>query len=136
MLVEINCESDFVAKNDTFQTFARDIAMHIVSAKPQYVSRSDVPADTLENEKRIESGKSDLADKKPEIREKMVSGRVDKLIAERCLLEQPFIKDPTKTITQFLKDKGSALGTELKPLRFALFILGETGDNPSNGHDA
>lgn len=104
----------------------KDLAMHIVSAKPQFVSRNEIPADVIENEKRIESGKADLAEKKPEMREKIVQGRVDKLLAERCLLDQPFVKDPSQTIAQFLSKKGSELGVELKPTSFVMFILGES----------
>jgi elongation factor Ts len=104
----------------------KDLAMHIVSAKPQFVSRNEIPAEVIENEKRIESGKADLAEKKPEMREKIVQGRVDKLLAERCLLDQPFVKDPSQTIAQFLSKKGSELGVELKPTSFVMFILGES----------
>ncbi len=110
---------------------AREIAMHIVSAKPQYVSRDQISPEVIENERRIESGKADLADKKAEIRDKIISGRIDKLLAERCLLDQPFIKDPSLTISQYLKEKGKAWGAELKPVRFALYILGESSDAES-----
>lgn len=104
---------------------AREVAMHVVSAKPQYLSRNDVPADVIENETRIESGKADLAEKKPEMRDKIVAGRVDKIIAERCLCEQPFVKDPSQSVSKFLAQKGNEWGTELKPARFSLYILGE-----------
>lgn len=103
---------------------ARDVAMHVVSAKPSFVSRADISAEAIENERRIELGKEDLAKKPPEIREKIVSGRVDKIFAERCLEEQPFVKDPNQSVGQFLK--GSASGANLKPVDFALFILGES----------
>ncbi len=105
---------------------AKEIAMHIVSAKPIYLSKQEIPKEVLDNERRIESGKADLADKKPELREKIVQGRVDKLLAERCLLEQPFVKDPSQSVGQYLKSKGQAAGAEFKPTRFSLFILGET----------
>lgn len=80
----------------------------------------------IENERRIESGKADLAEKKPEMREKIVSGRVDKILGERCFLEQPFIKDPQTTVAKYLAAKGKELGVEIKPLSFAVYILGET----------
>lgn len=112
---------------------AREIAMHAVSAKPQFIRRDQVPKDLVDNEYRIESGKADLADKKPEIREKIITGRVDKIIGERCLLEQPFVKDPGKTIAQYLKEKGKALGVEFTPSEFALFILGESQGQDRNG---
>jgi elongation factor Ts len=111
---------------------SREVAMHVVSAKPQFLGRSDIGSDVIENERRIELGKADLADKKPEIREKMVSGRLDKIFAERCLLEQPFVKDPAVSVNKYLSQKGSELGCELKPTGFALFILGEAPE-PTNG---
>ncbi len=104
---------------------AREIAMHVVSAKPQFISKEEIPADVIENERRIESGKADLAEKKPEMREKIVTGRVDKLMNERSLQEQMFVKDPNNSVGKYLQLKGTELGTELKPIRFALFILGE-----------
>lgn len=110
---------------------ARDIAMHVVSAKPQFIDRSQIPAEIVENERRIESGKEDLAKKPAEIREKIVTGRVDKIFAERCLVEQPFVKDPSQNVGQVLtlKDKG----LELKPVAYTLFILGEAdGETVAN----
>jgi elongation factor Ts len=133
-LVEISSTKAVPAEE--MSALTREIAMHIVSAKPQFVSREEIPAEVLENERRIESGKADLADKKPEIRDKMISGRVDKLMAERCLLEQPFVKDPNLTIAQYLKQKGSGWGAELKPARFALYILGESGDSETETNGA
>ena len=106
-------------------TVARDIAMHIVSSKPQYLKREEIPVEEIDNERRIESGKEDLAKKPAEIRDKIVSGRVDKLFGERCLLEQDFVKDPSLKISQILKLKD---GTELNPQKFVLFILGEGAD--------
>lgn len=132
-LLELSSSKD--APADELTAVARDVAMHVVSAKPQFVHRGEVPADVVENEKRIESGKADLADKKAEIKEKIIAGRVDKLMAERCLMDQPFVKDPSKTIAQFLKEKGAAWGAELQPVRFALFILGDT-QTESGGNGA
>ncbi|MBI4533999.1 MAG: elongation factor Ts [Candidatus Melainabacteria bacterium] len=132
-LLELTSNSQ--VSQDNIMPLAKEIAMHVVSAKPQYLSRSDVPSDVLANEKRIESGKVDLKDKKPEIQDKIIAGRVDKLLAEKCLLEQPFVKDPSITIGQYLVQKGSSWGAELKPTRFQLFILGEApegGDNSDN----
>jgi len=123
-IVELSTDKA-VSKPEELTSIARDLAMHVVSAKPVYLTREDVPADMIENEKRIELGKADLADKKPEMREKIVAGRVDKILAERCLTEQPFVKDPSTTIGKLLAAKGKELGVELKPVRFALFILGE-----------
>jgi elongation factor Ts len=133
-LVEIS--SNKAVPAEEMSALTREIAMHIVSAKPQFVSREEIPAETIENERRIESGKADLADKKPEIRDKIIGGRVDKLMAERCLMEQPFVKDPNQTIAQYLKQKGASWGADLKPARFALFILGESGDTESESNGA
>lgn len=120
---------------EELQSLARDVAMHVVSAKPQFVSRDDVPKDVVENERRIEAGKEDLAKKPAEIREKIVQGRVDKIMSERCLLDQPFVKDPNQTVAQLLKSKAGDAGN-LKPTKYALFILGES-ESPAgegNGH--
>lgn len=122
-LIELSGSKEVPA--DKLQAVAREVAMHVVSAKPQYINRSDVPASIIENEKRIESGKADLADKKPEMRDKIVTGRVDKIIAERTLMEQPFVKDPQQTVAKYLSSKAAEVG-ELKPVRYALFILGES----------
>jgi elongation factor Ts len=119
---------------EKLNAFAKEIAMHIVSYKPQFLTRDEVPAEVVENERRIESGKADLADKKPEIREKIVSGRVDKIFAERCLTDQPFVKDQSLTVGKVFQQKGSELGVELKPTHFALFILGESVSTNGSGN--
>ena len=124
-IIELSADKA-VSNQEEFTSLARDLAMHIVSTKPTYLTREDVPAEMIENEKRIELGKADLADKKPEMREKIVAGRVDKILAERCFTEQPFVKDPSTTVGKLLAAKGKELGAELKPVRFALFILGES----------
>jgi elongation factor Ts len=109
---------------------ARELAMHVVSAKPQYVAKRDVPQDLVDNERRIEAGKADLAEKKEAIRDKIVQGRVDKILAERCLLEQPFIKDPSLTVAKYLAQKAKEFGgAELKVEQFALFVLGASASD-------
>ncbi len=104
---------------------ARELAMHLVSTKPTYMSKDEVPANVIAEEKRIESGKADLASKKPEMIEKIVQGRVDKILAERCFLEQPFVKDPSQLVSQYLSGKAKEMGVELKPVQYSLYILGE-----------
>lgn len=104
---------------------ARELAMHIVSTKPTYMSKEDVPAEIIAEEKRIESGKADLASKKPEMIEKIVQGRVDKIMAERCFLEQPFVKDPGQLVSQYIAGKSKEMGVELKPVQYSLYILGD-----------
>jgi elongation factor Ts len=130
-LVEI--ESNKPVDAEKVSGLAKEIAMHIVSYKPQFLTRADVPSEVVENERRIESGKADLADKKPEIREKIVTGRVDKLFAERCLSDQPFVKDQAQTVAKVIQQKGQELGVELKPTGFALFILGEGSQTNGSG---
>jgi len=125
VLVEINSETDFVAKNEEFQAFARDIAMQIAAANPQYVSREEVPADVIEKEKEILRTQA-LNEGKPEkIVDKMVEGRIAKFYKEVCLLEQPFIKDSDVTVETLLKTKISKIGENLSIRRFARFEVGE-----------
>jgi elongation factor Ts len=128
----VQIESNKPVKPEDLNSLAREIAMHVVSAKPQYVSKTDVPAGVIDNERRIEAGKADLAEKKPEMREKIVAGRVDKIFSERCLLEQPFVKDPSMTVAKYISQKATEFSVELKPTNFALFILGEVATS-SNG---
>ncbi|AJS59138.1 translation elongation factor Ts [Paenibacillus sp. IHBB 10380] len=125
VLVEINCETDFVGKTDQFKEFARDIAMHIAATNPLYVRREEVPADAIEKEKEILKAQA-LNEGKPEkIVEKMVEGRISKYYEEFCLMEQSFIKDPDKTISTLLKEKISTIGENITIRRFARFELGE-----------
>lgn len=125
-IVELSASGE--NNSESAQTFARELAMHIVSSKPEYLTRDQIPKAVIEDEHRIESGKSDLAGKKEEIKEKIIQGRVDKNLAERCLTLQPFVKDPSQTIEAVLKAKAKELGVELKPARYALFILGAGED--------
>ncbi len=133
-IVELSADKCVKGCTD-MQGLAREIAMHVVSAKPSYLDREAVPADMIENERRIEAGKADLADKKPEMREKIVAGRVDKILAERCLTEQPFVKEQSTSVGKYLAAKGKELGVATKPVRFALFILGE-GEGEAQGEEA
>ncbi|MDO3410669.1 translation elongation factor Ts [Saccharibacillus sp. CPCC 101409] len=125
VLVEINCETDFVGKTDQFKSFARDIAMHIAAASPLFVRREEVPTESLEKEKEILRAQA-LNEGKPEkIVDKMVEGRINKYYEENCLLEQSFVKDPDKTISQLLNEKISTIGENISIRRFARFELGE-----------
>lgn len=125
VLVEINCETDFVGKTDQFKEFARDIAMHIAASSPRYVSREEVPQAEVEKEKEILKAQA-LNEGKPEkIVEKMVEGRIGKYYEEFCLLEQSFIKDPDKTISQLLNEKISTIGENISIRRFVRYELGE-----------
>ncbi|BFH63835.1 MULTISPECIES: translation elongation factor Ts [Paenibacillus] len=125
VLVEINCETDFVGKTDQFKEFARDIAMHIAASSPRYVAREEVPQEEIEKEKEILKAQA-LNEGKPEkIVEKMVEGRIGKYYEEFCLLEQSFIKDPDKTIATLLKEKISTIGENISIRRFVRYELGE-----------
>ena len=124
-MVEVNSETDFVAKNGDFRAFVRDIAMHIVAASPKYVSKEEVPADVVEAEKATLRAQA-LNEGKPEaVVEKMVEGRLNKFFEEICLLEQPFVKDPDKKIKDLLNEKISTIGENLVIRRFVRFERGE-----------
>ncbi|SJZ34740.1 translation elongation factor Ts [Garciella nitratireducens] len=125
VLVEVNCETDFVAKNEEFKSFVRDIAMHIAAAKPLYISKEEVPEEVIEKEKNILKNQA-LNEGKPEhIVGKMVEGRIKKYYQEICLLEQPFVKDPDKTIEDIVKEQISRMGENIKIRRFTRYEMGE-----------
>ncbi|GAA0395331.1 translation elongation factor Ts [Paenibacillus motobuensis] len=125
VLVEINCETDFVAKTDQFREFARDVAMHIAAMNPRYVRREEVPQDEIEKEKEILRAQA-LNEGKPEkIVDKMVEGRINKYYEEFCLLEQAFVKDPDKTIANLVSEKISTIGENISIRRFVRYELGE-----------
>ena len=125
VLVEVNTETDFAAKNEDFKAFVKDIAMQIAAARPEYVRREEVPAEVIEKEKEILRAQA-LNEGKPEkIVDKMVEGRLEKFYKEICLLEQPFIKDPDKTIQDILTEKIATIGENITIRRFVRFEKGE-----------
>lgn len=125
VLVEVNTETDFAAKNEDFKAFVKDVAMQIAAARPEYVRREEVPAEIVEKEKEILRAQA-LNEGKPEkIVDKMVEGRIEKFYKEVCLLEQPFIKDPDKTIQEILTEKIATIGENITIRRFARFEKGE-----------
>ncbi len=125
VLVEINSETDFVAKNPQFQEFGRDVAMQIAAANPLYVRREEVPTEALDREREVLRAQA-LNEGKPEhIVDKMVTGRIEKYYKEVCLLEQPFIKNPDITIETLLKEKIATIGENLSIRRFARYEVGE-----------
>ena len=124
-MVEVNSETDFVSKNEEFRTFVRDVAMHIAASNPLYVSREEVPESVINSEKEIIKAQA-MNEGKPEaIAEKMVEGRINKYLAEICLLDQPFVKDPDKTIGQLLTEKIATIGENIVIRRFVRFERGE-----------
>lgn len=125
VLVEINCETDFVARGDKFVALTRDIAMHIAAANPQFVSRADVPAEAVEKEKAIYRDQL-AAEKKPaEMIEKILEGKISKFYAEVCLLEQTYIKNEDMTIEQMLAAATGEIGEKIAVRRFARYEVGE-----------
>ena len=125
VLVEVNCETDFVARSESFVEFCKNIALQIAAAKPEYVTPAEVPADILEHEKEILRAQAINEGKKPEIVEKMIEGRVKKFYKDVCLLEQEYVKDPSKTITEILNEAILTIGEKISIRRFARFEMGE-----------
>jgi elongation factor Ts len=126
VLVEINCESDFVARTDDFQGLAREIAMHIAAASPQYVRREDVPADVLEREREIYRAQMEGQNKPQAVIEKIIEGKLNSFYEQVCLLDQPSIRDPKVTIGQLVTQAIAKLGENIGVPRFVRYKLGET----------
>jgi elongation factor Ts len=126
VLVEVNCESDFVARTEDFQQLVKDIAIHIAAANPKYLSSEDIPEDILEQEKEIIREQFKDSNKPPEIIDKIVTGKLGKFYSEVCLLDQPFIKDDKVSITKHIAFYIAKLGENIKVQRFARFALGES----------
>jgi elongation factor Ts len=125
VLVEINCETDFVARTDDFQNLVKDLAMQIAAANPRFVRREEVPADVLEQERGIYRVQAASSGKPPQVIEKIVDGKIEKFYSEACLLEQPFIKDSDRTVGALVTDAVARMGENLVVRRFARFQLGE-----------
>jgi elongation factor Ts len=125
VMVEINCETDFVARTDDFRELVKDIAMHIAAANPPYISREDVSAETIEREKEIY--RAQVTNKPPQVVEKILEGKLEKFYSDMCLLEQVFIKDPEgkKKVKDLVTEKIAKLGENILVRRFARFQLGE-----------
>ena len=125
VLVEVNCETDFVAKTEEFKQLVKDIAMQIAASSPEYVSREDVPEDVVAHERKIFAAAA-LNEGKPEhIIDKIVDGRMEKFYADMCLLEQPFVKDPDITVQQLLHEKIAKIGENINVRRFVRYERGE-----------
>lgn len=125
VLVEVNCETDFVAGNEKFQNFVRDIAMHIAATNPKYVTSEEVPEDYINSEKEILRQQAINEGKPENIAEKMVDGRIKKLYKEICLMEQPYIKDPDMTVSDLVKEQISIIGENIIIRRFTRYEMGE-----------
>ena len=129
VLVELNCETDFVARTEEFQALVKDIAMHVAAAEPRYVSREEVPTDILDKEREITRAQiandPKNANKPEQVIEKIVEGRLNKYFEEAVLLDQPFVKDPAKTINELLTEKIAKTGERITVRRFTRYKMGE-----------
>jgi elongation factor Ts len=125
-MVEVNCETDFVAKTEQFQAFAKDIAMQVTAANPSYIKREDVPEDVKEKEKEIYRKQAIESGKPEKILDKIAEGKLDKFFQEVCLLEQTFIKNPDVTVKSLLDDLIAKMGENILVRRFVRYQLGET----------
>jgi elongation factor Ts len=126
VLVEVNCETDFVARREDFQSLAKNIAMQIAACpNVEFIKMDDIDADVIQKEKEIEMGREDLANKPENIREKIVEGRVQKRLGEMCLLSQPYIRDQNITVEELITQQIAKIGENIQVRRFTRFVLGE-----------
>ena len=125
VLVEINCETDFVAKNEDFQTMVRDVAMHIAAASPTYVTKEEVPQAIIDKEKEIYRAQAVAAGKPEAVADKIAEGKLKDFYATQCLLEQAFVKDPKITIGQLIQEKVAVIKENILVRRFARFRVGD-----------
>ena len=123
VLIELNCETDFVARNDEFKQLAKDLALHVMAANPKYVRREDVPEEAVAEQKRIFM--SQVADKPANIQEKIAVGKLDSWYAESVLMDQPFIRDDSKSVKDVIMAVNARTGENISVARFARFIVGE-----------
>ncbi len=126
VLVELNCESDFVARTDDFQTLLREIALQVAAASPQYVRREDVPADVLERERGVYRAQMENSGKPPAVIEKIIEGKLGSFYEQVCLLDQPSIRDPKLTVNAMLQAVIAKLGENIGVARFIRFKVGES----------
>ena len=122
VLLELNCETDFVARTEDFKNLAKELALHIAAANPLYVSSEDVPAEVLEKEREIYKEQS--KDKPADVMEKMIEGKIAKYYEEACLLDQGFVKDPAVKISQLIADRAAKMGENVQVGRFVRYVLG------------
>ena len=125
VLVEVNCETDFVARTEDFQQFANDVSMHIAASQPLAIKREDIEAELIERERGIYLEQAKNEGKPEQIAEKIVQGRVEKFYQENCLMEQPFVKNPDQTIEQMITELTAKIGEKIGVSRFSCFRLGE-----------
>jgi elongation factor Ts len=136
VMVEVNCESDFVARTDDFKELVHDIAMHIAAADPRFIRKEDVTQDVLDKEKEIQLARAINEGKPEKMAEKIVEGRMNKFYEEICLMEQPFVKEATLTMSQLVKTKIAKLGENISVSRFVRFKVGDAATTDSNENTA
>uniref|UniRef100_A0A7C4AJ96 Elongation factor Ts n=1 Tax=Thermodesulfovibrio aggregans TaxID=86166 RepID=A0A7C4AJ96_9BACT len=125
VLVELNCETDFVARNEEFRQLAKDIAMQIAASNPQYIKREDVPEEVINKEKEIYRAQI-TGNKPPQVMEKIIQGKLEKFFEEMCLLDQPFIKEPEKKVKDLITEKVAKFGENIIVRRFVRFQVGQS----------
>jgi elongation factor Ts len=125
VLLELNCESDFVARNEDFQRLARDIAMQVAATNPEYINKEDVPEEVIEKEKSILRTQAINEGKPEKVIDKIVDGRINRYYSEHCLMEQPFIRDDSQTINQLVKENIAKFGENIVVRRFTRYLLGQ-----------
>ena len=125
VMIEVNCETDFAARSDDFQALVRDVAMHVAAAAPRFLSRDDVTESDLDDEREIARDQALQAGKPEAIVDKIVAGKIEKYFSQHCLLEQPFVKDPDKTVKELLHEAVGRIGENMQIKRFTRYVLGE-----------
>jgi elongation factor Ts len=133
VLVEVNCESDFVARTDDFKELVHDIAMHVAAADPKYIRQEDVPAEVLDKEREIQRARALFEGKPEKVADRIVEGRIAKFYEEVCLLEQPFVKEATLTVGQLIKTKIAKLGENITVSRFTRYKVGDVAAAEAGG---
>ncbi|MCX7988932.1 MAG: translation elongation factor Ts [Thermodesulfovibrio sp.] len=125
VMLELNCETDFVARNEEFRQLAKDIAMHIAASNPQYISKDDIPQEVIEKEKEIYKAQI-TGNKPPQVVEKIIEGKLEKFFEEMCLLNQPFIREPERKIGDLITEKIAKFGENIVVRRFVRFQVGQS----------
>jgi elongation factor Ts len=136
VLVEVNCESDFVARTEDFKELVHDVAMHIAAADPRFISKEDVPAEALDKEREIQRARALFEGKPPNVVDRIVEGRMGKFYEEVCLLEQPFVKEATLTVAQLIKTKIAKLKENITISRFTRYKVGDVAAAEAGGEGA
>ena len=123
VLLELRCETDFVAKNTEFQSLAHDLALHIAAMSPTYLKSEDIPADVVESEKRVYEAQGDIANKPPQVQQTIIDGKLKKYYSEQCLLEQYFVKDDSKTVKELISEYITKVGENIEVGKFSRFEI-------------